>query len=342
MDREKWIEHFANFIYKHQLLPEQLHIENSYVIKNHLTEENVYVITKRLSKVLASCFYDKYNNFEDINTYDFISNHAYEFFNNPKTIALIKDKQPYIAPISTDVIDSINQYFGKYDLSEYKILNIYRHSNHPDDHYLYMILAQQKDGQYACWTSWNESTKSLNFGHYNLDFDAAISIIKDNFNDITDEIDLSIINDEYFDRIYSRNVQSIDENIKVNDTVVTYTVAECSEFHNLGAYYDNISTIKKAKEIYDSFTSPMVPAIGINVHKINTKEIDDTQYDFFVGNRIDLEYLRLLPDICKKPEAILKLKQLIDAFPRAEVIGNLPNEQNEKIISKIHNHRKGR
>lgn len=45
-----------------------------------------------------------------------------------------------------------------------------------------------QDGTYACWTSWNDSTKSLNHGHYRLNsLKGAEKIVKDNFYDITDE-----------------------------------------------------------------------------------------------------------------------------------------------------------
>ena len=44
--------------------------------------------------------------------------------------------------------------------------------------YLYRVMAQNKTtGEYAVWTSWNETTQSLNFGHYNLNLDDAMDIL---------------------------------------------------------------------------------------------------------------------------------------------------------------------
>ena len=44
--------------------------------------------------------------------------------------------------------------------------------------YLYRVMAQNKTtGEYAVWTSWNETTQSLNFGHYNLNLDNAMDIL---------------------------------------------------------------------------------------------------------------------------------------------------------------------
>ena len=61
----------------------------------------------------------------------------------------------------------VELYFKKY-LPEYIVLEIRRKSYHPDDDYLWMVSAEKEDGTYAVWTAWNESSHSLNFGHYNL------------------------------------------------------------------------------------------------------------------------------------------------------------------------------
>ena len=39
-------------------------------------------------------------------------------------------------------------------------------------------MAQHKTtGKYAVWTCWNETTQSLNFGHYDLDLEDAMDIL---------------------------------------------------------------------------------------------------------------------------------------------------------------------
>ena len=44
--------------------------------------------------------------------------------------------------------------------------------------YIYRVMAQHKvTGEYAVWTSWNETTQSLNFGHYDLNLDDAMEIL---------------------------------------------------------------------------------------------------------------------------------------------------------------------
>ena len=66
-----------------------------------------------------------------------------------------------------EVKKDVELYFKEH-LPQYTVvLEIRRKSNHPDDDYLYMVSAKKSDNTYAVWT-WNESTKSLNHGHYNL------------------------------------------------------------------------------------------------------------------------------------------------------------------------------
>lgn len=66
-----------------------------------------------------------------------------------------------------EVICHVEQYLKKH-LPKYTVLEIRRKSVFPEDEYLYMVSALKEDGSYAVWTAWNESTRSLNHGHYEL------------------------------------------------------------------------------------------------------------------------------------------------------------------------------
>ena len=66
-----------------------------------------------------------------------------------------------------EVMEDVKAYFNE-PLPKYTVLNVRRKSYHPDDSYLYMVSAKKNDDTYAVWTCWNEETKSLNYGHYNL------------------------------------------------------------------------------------------------------------------------------------------------------------------------------
>lgn len=69
--------------------------------------------------------------------------------------------------VSKEVREHIRHYF-KVNLPNYTVLEIRQKSTHPDDGFLYMVSAGKDDSTYAVWTCWNESTQSLNFGHYGL------------------------------------------------------------------------------------------------------------------------------------------------------------------------------
>ncbi|MBR1740527.1 MAG: hypothetical protein IJ733_01405, partial [Lachnospiraceae bacterium] len=108
---------------------------------------------------------------------------------------------------------------------------------------------------------------------------------------------------------------------------ITYTVAECSEFHELGEYHENVKTISEAKRLFDRINPERmhgIPAIGINIHTEGTPDYEDTQWDFYVGNRIELDLLEYLPQIAECPEAMEAIKELMAAYPTAEVFGSLP------------------
>ena len=69
--------------------------------------------------------------------------------------------------IALEVLEQVNLYF-KENLPQYTVLQVKKKSFHPADSHLYMVSAKKKDGTYAVWTCWNDSTRSLNYGHYGL------------------------------------------------------------------------------------------------------------------------------------------------------------------------------
>lgn len=63
---------------------------------------------------------------------------------------------------------NVEEYLKKH-LPQYTVLEIRKKSVFPEDNYLFMVSAiNEKDGTYAVWTCWNETSQSLNYGHYNL------------------------------------------------------------------------------------------------------------------------------------------------------------------------------
>ncbi len=104
-------------------------------------------------------------------------------------INFIKQRIPLVDKVSVEVQNSVKAYFEEH-LKDFIPIEICRASNYPEDDCLYAVIAKQSNGEYACWTSWHQGRESMNYGHYGLpDKEIAFSIIKDNFNDISDEIE---------------------------------------------------------------------------------------------------------------------------------------------------------
>ena len=80
----------------------------------------------------------------------------------------------------SEVWEEVKRYFKEH-LPKYTVLKVRRKSCHPDDSYLYMVSAKKDDGTYAVWTWWNESKKSLNYGHYDLASEESCEKLMDEF-----------------------------------------------------------------------------------------------------------------------------------------------------------------
>ena len=103
---------------------------------------------------------------------------------------------------------------------------------------------------------------------------------------------------------------------------VTFTVAECGEFHNLGEYHEGIETIEEAIRIYQAIDPSRmngIPSIGVNMHIEGTEEWEDEQADILSGKCIDVDFLNYTPELRDTPKVQDALKKLIAAFPEKEV-----------------------
>lgn len=69
--------------------------------------------------------------------------------------------------IQMPISPKLQAYFKEH-MPKYEIVEVVKKSSHPDDSHLYMVAARKHPNTFAVWTSWNESTESLNHGHYGL------------------------------------------------------------------------------------------------------------------------------------------------------------------------------
>lgn len=152
-----------------------------------------------ISEKIQDIFYDYYKveqNAEEVQVTMLLA------FGGPKVNKELKDyeievddKFMFIAnytdmSVNGNVITYIIDYFNKH-LPNYRVYEVYHKSNHDDDNYLYMVLAKKntdKENDYAVWTSWNESTQSLNYGHYDLTKDKAKEVLQEYFFDCTGKL----------------------------------------------------------------------------------------------------------------------------------------------------------
>ena len=110
---------------------------------------------------------------------------------------------------------------------------------------------------------------------------------------------------------------------KENRTAVTFTVAECGEFHSLGEYHEDISTLEEAVEIYRKIPPERmngIPSIGVKIHAEGIGETEDMQFDILSGMEIDRGILMLVPDGCGHKEVQEIIRKLAEMFPDKEVV----------------------
>lgn len=110
---------------------------------------------------------------------------------------------------------------------------------------------------------------------------------------------------------------------KTVNAVITFTVAESSEFHGIGTYIDNISTIEEAMEKFNKIDPARlhgIPAIGINYHVSGTDSIEDEQVDIVMGKIIDVPSLNSYPAMRDNETVKAAVEKLIEAYPESLVL----------------------
>ena len=106
-------------------------------------------------------------------------------------------------------------------------------------------------------------------------------------------------------------------------TVITFTVAECGEFHSLGEYYEDIGTLEEAAAIYRKIPSGRrngIPSIGIKIHAAGTGAGRDIQFDILCGSEINAGMARLIPGLCIYEKVMETAEELAGMFPDKEIV----------------------
>ena len=107
---------------------------------------------------------------------------------------------------------------------------------------------------------------------------------------------------------------------------LTYYVAECMEFPNLGEYHDNLS-LEEAVRIYQE-----IPAERMNgIKGIGFELKDGSDYEgpfpILTGQTIDLDTIQAIDYYRDNPLVQKAVKELAAAMPEMEVLGADANQQ---------------
>ena len=114
---------------------------------------------------------------------------------------------------------------------------------------------------------------------------------------------------------------------------VSFTVAECGEFHNMGEYHENVGSVKEALTIFKQIPDDRmhaIPTIGIRVTDVQNPELF-TEIDIANAKYIDMEVLGFVPEIAENKAAQFAIAELIHSMPEAEVKGEIPDAIQKKV-----------
>jgi hypothetical protein len=125
--------------------------------------------------------------------------------------------------------------------------------------------------------------------------------------------------------------QVLDEE-SVSQPDVSFVVAECSEFHNLGELHEGVATMQDAVALWENIPSERmngIKSIGIEYTDFSGESFD---VDIVVGNKIDLSTLTYVPEIYENEQALDKIALLVDHFiPTMEIVGDIPPRVEERL-----------
>ena len=120
---------------------------------------------------------------------------------------------------------------------------------------------------------------------------------------------------------------------KQRQTAVSFTVAECSEFHNMGELHENVPTMKEAIGLFRQIPPDRmhgIPAMGVRVTDPANPELF-TEIDIVTGKVIDLEVLEYVPEIANNKAAQYAIAEMLHEFSGAEIRGEVPDEIQKKV-----------
>ena len=102
---------------------------------------------------------------------------------------------------------------------------------------------------------------------------------------------------------------------------LTFYVAECSEFHSLGEFYDNL-TLEEAVKVFESIPPERMNGIrgmGFNLHTEGQEPYMDSEFDILTGKVIDVDTINHIAEFRDNPLVQQAVKEVMEHFPNAEI-----------------------
>ena len=149
--------------------------------------------------------------------------------------------------------------------------------------------------------------------------------------------------ESYLESIRQEREQELSQQMRAHveaekdEVEVTLMVSECSEFHNMGEFYENIPTVEEAIAIWKQIPPERmhgIHAIGINVHRPGEESYMDDEVDLLSGNRIDLEILEHIPSIICEPKAMEVIAELVAKLPEMDIDGVMSEDMEAMVWEK--------
>lgn len=135
------------------------------------------------------------------------------------------------------------------------------------------------------------------------------------------------------------NLDEFEEAVERSEYVppkITYTVAECGEFHSMGRYRDDIENVEEAIALWREYQDGnlnAVPSIGILVYSPGRPDVENPQMDLVSGRMMDLDMIRYYPEINAEEAAIQKICELVENLhDDVEVVGKVPENVSAELI----------
>lgn len=138
-------------------------------------------------------------------------------------------------------------------------------------------------------------------------------------------VDINPISEEKtgsLEEYLSRANQFLEEQHAEPKQTISYYVAECMEYTNLGEYHENLS-FTEAVQIYEMIPAARMNAIkgiGFTIHTEGTEAIEDSTFELLSGKIMDVDTINHIQEFRDNKLVQEAIKTVREHFPEAIII----------------------